>query len=216
MDYPLVSALMPTFNRRAFLPRALECFLSQDYPNLELIILDDGTEQIEDLLPADPRIKYFHETPKKHHGEKMNRCFELAQGEFCIVVDDDDWYPTDRITRQITPLTQNPALHLSGTSTLYYYQHGTQQAYRYTTPKGVGWLASIAIRKSFWKNNKFDNLQNGADYTFQNKMPPTAKYDLNDPTLVVAAIHSQNACRKHLGNNYKSEPWETIQNLWQK
>jgi glycosyltransferase involved in cell wall biosynthesis len=213
---PLVSALTPTFNRRAFFPRAIQCFLSQDYPNLEWIILDDGADPIGNLLPTDPRIKYFHEKPKKHHGAKMNRCFELASGEFGIVFDDDDWYPTNRITRQITPLIENPALQLSGTSTLYYYQHGTQQAYRYTTPKGIGWLASIAVRKSAWQNLKFDNLAGGADYNFQKKTPVAARYDLNDPALVVAAIHTANACRKHLSKDYKPEPWETIQKLWQK
>jgi glycosyltransferase involved in cell wall biosynthesis len=216
MTYPLVSALTPTFNRREFFPRAVKCFLAQDYPNLELIILDDGVEPIQDLLPADPRIKYFHESPKKHHGSKMNRCFELAQGEFCIVHDDDDWYPVNRITRQIIPLIENPALQVTGTSTLYYYQHGTQTAYRYTSPKGVCWLASIAARKSAWENNKFDNLQNGADYNFQRKTPVNARFDLNDPTLVVAAIHSQNACRKHLGNDYRPVPWTIVEELWQK
>src|SRR5271154_3339333 len=141
---PLVSALTPTFNRRAFFPRAIERFLAQDYPNLEWIILDDGGDPIGNLLPPDPRIKYFHEKPKKHHGTKMNRCFELSSGEFGIVFDDDDWYPANRITRQITPLIDNPALHLSGTSTLYYYQHGSTLAYQYTSPKGINWLASIA------------------------------------------------------------------------
>jgi len=213
---PLVSALTPTFNRRAFFPRAIQCFLAQDYPNLEWIILDDGADPIGSLLPTDPRIKYYHEKPKKHHGAKMNRCFELSSGEFGIVFDDDDWYPANRITRQITPLIERPALDLSGTSTLYYYQHGTQTAYQYTTPKGIGWLASIAVRKSAWEKLKFDNMAGGADYNFQKKTPVSARLDLNDPALVVAAIHPANACRKHLSKDYKPESWETIQRLWQK
>jgi glycosyltransferase involved in cell wall biosynthesis len=213
---PLVSALTPTFNRRAFFPRAIQCFLSQDYPNLEWIILDDGADPIGNLLPADPRIKYFHEKPKKHHGAKMNRCFELSSGEYGIVFDDDDWYPANRITRQITPLIENPSLVLSGTSTLYYYQHGSASAYRYTSPKGIDWLASIAVRKSAWEKLKFDDIYGGADYNFQKKTPLSARHNLNDPALVVAAIHSANACRKHLSKDYKPEPWEVIQRLWQK
>lgn len=213
---PLVSALTPTFNRRAFFPRAIQCFLSQDYPNLEWIILDDGSDPIGSLLPSDPRIKYYHEKPKKHHGAKMNRCFELSSGEFGIVFDDDDWYPANRITRQITPLIENPALQLSGTSTLYYYQHGSTLAYRYTSPKGIDWLASIAVRKTAWDRLKFDDIHGGADYNFQKKTPLSARYDLNDPALVVASIHTANACRKHLSKDYKPEPWEVIQRLWQK
>ena len=59
INMPLVSCIMPTFNRRAFAGQAIEYFLRQDYPNRELIILDDGTDAIGDLVPADPRIRYL-------------------------------------------------------------------------------------------------------------------------------------------------------------
>jgi glycosyltransferase involved in cell wall biosynthesis len=56
---PLVSCIMPTYNRRAFVPRAIQYFLRQDYTNRELIIIDDGTDVISDLVPADECIRYF-------------------------------------------------------------------------------------------------------------------------------------------------------------
>jgi glycosyltransferase involved in cell wall biosynthesis len=216
MDYPLVSAITPTYNRREFFPRAVGCFLAQDYPNLEWVILDDGSEPIQDLLPADPRIKYFRDAGNKYnHGTKMNLCFEKSQGEICIVFDDDDWYPFNRITRQIMPFIERPTLIVDGTSTLYYYRHGTEQAWRYTSPKGIGWLASMAVRKSAWQNMKFDHITAGADYNFQKKTLAAAKLDLFDPTLVVAAIHRNNAGRKNVSSEYKPESWETIKRLWQ-
>jgi len=43
--WPLISCIMPTYNRRPFLPLALRCFLDQDYPNKELIIVDDGEDR---------------------------------------------------------------------------------------------------------------------------------------------------------------------------
>ncbi|HEY4988196.1 MAG TPA: glycosyltransferase, partial [Opitutaceae bacterium] len=57
-ERPLVSCIMPTYNRRRFAARALRCFLGQDYPEKELVIIDDGTESLEDLVPRDPRIRY--------------------------------------------------------------------------------------------------------------------------------------------------------------
>lgn len=216
MDYPLVSAIMPTYNRREFFPRAMGCFLAQDYPNLELIILDDGSDSIRDLLPGDPRIKYFHEPQNKYnHGTKMNICMEKAQGAFSIVFDDDDWYPFNRITRQIAPMVENTTLMLTGTSTLFYYRHGTQQAWRYTSPKAIGWLASFACRRTAWEQRRFDSIPSGADYNFQKQMLAAEKLDLFDSTLVVASIHGNNACRKNLSSEYKPEPWETIKKLWQ-
>jgi len=212
MDAPLVSLLTPTFNRREFFPRAVRCFLSQDYPNLELIILDDGTDPIKDLLLDDPRIKYFYETSKKNHGEKMNICCERATGEILMVFDDDDWYAPDRVTRQAIPFA-DPAIMVTGTSTLYYYRHNGQQAWQYSTPKNVGWLASIAFRKSHWERLRFDSIAAGADYNLLKKTPAEARCDLNDPALVCASVHDTNACRKALGNEYKPVSWGTIKAL---
>jgi glycosyltransferase involved in cell wall biosynthesis len=210
MDRPLVSALMPTCNRRDFIPRAIRCFLSQDYSNLELIILDDGTDPIRDLLPADPRIKYFHESPKKIHGPKMNRCFELAQGEYGVVFDDDDWYSANRISRQVQPMIDNPLLQATGTSTLYYYRWGTQEAWCYSNPPGIAWLASIAVRRTAWEQNRWEELSAGSDWQFQRKLAPGTALDLKDPSLIVASVHATNACRKTLGREYTRMPWETI------
>ena len=50
---------MPTHNRRMFVPKAIEYFLRQDYPNRELIILDDGDDRVDDLLTgAAPSLRY--------------------------------------------------------------------------------------------------------------------------------------------------------------
>jgi hypothetical protein len=52
---PLVTCMMPTYNRRSFIPQAIRCFLRQDYSKLELLVVDDGTEPIGDLVPANDR-----------------------------------------------------------------------------------------------------------------------------------------------------------------
>ena len=58
-DVPLVSCIMPTYNRRAFVPYAINYFLRQDYENKELLIVDDGTDPVKDLVPADKQIRYI-------------------------------------------------------------------------------------------------------------------------------------------------------------
>ncbi len=210
MSYPLVSALTPTYNRRLFWPRAIKCFLAQDYPNLEWIIVDDGPDPIRDLLPPDPRIIYVWEGGRALHGAKMNRCFEVSHGEIGIVVDDDDWYPPNRISRQVQPFIDNPAIQITGSTTIYYYEHGAEKVYQYTSPSSIGWMASIAIRKSWWENHRFDNITAGADYNLLRQVPVEARYDLKDPSLVVAAIHPNNACRKNLSSEYQPISWDTV------
>ena len=67
IDYPSVSIITPTINRKNFHKLILHNFFTQDYPRekMELIIIDEGDEPIEDLLPADDRIKYFYISEEK-------------------------------------------------------------------------------------------------------------------------------------------------------
>ena len=54
---PLVTCLLPTADRRDLVPNAIRQFLEQDYPWRELIILDDGENSVEDLVPNHPNIR---------------------------------------------------------------------------------------------------------------------------------------------------------------
>ena len=60
---PLVSVCTPTFNRRPFIETMFQCFRNQTYPKnrIEWIIVDDGTDKIQDLIEASniPEIRYF-------------------------------------------------------------------------------------------------------------------------------------------------------------
>ena len=67
---PLVSCIMPTHNRRPFVAQAIVYFLRQDYPNRELIVVDDGTDPVADLIPDDPCIRYLHQEHTSTLGAK--------------------------------------------------------------------------------------------------------------------------------------------------
>ena len=212
-DVPLVSCITPTYNRREFFPQAVRCFLSQDYPNLEWVICDDG-ESIKDLLPSDPRIKYFHDPLRKNHGQKMNRACELAQGEFCIVVDDDDWYSPTRITRQIAPMIADPQIQVTGTSQLLYVLYGSQRVFHYKNMTNLAWIGAIAFRKSAWQVNRFNARPHGADFDFLQKIPKNQWLDLADTTLMLSTIHQSNAAPKRVPAPWWMEqPWAVAQKI---
>src|SRR5882762_5687038 len=99
-----VSCIMPTYNRRAFVPHAIRYFLRQDYPLKELIIIDDGTDNIADLVPDDPSIRYFSLDHKITLGAKLNQACEYASGNVIVHWDDDDWYAPGRLTYQVHAL----------------------------------------------------------------------------------------------------------------
>jgi glycosyltransferase involved in cell wall biosynthesis len=101
---PLVSCVMPTYNRRPFVERAVAHFYEQDYPHLELIVVDDGTDPVRDLMPNDAHIRYVRIASRRSIGAKRNLACELAQGSIVVQWDDDDWYGADRVSRQVAPI----------------------------------------------------------------------------------------------------------------
>ena len=101
---PLVSCIMPTGNRCDWALQAVGYFQRQDYPNLELVVVDDGHDQLERMLPADPRIKHVRVPEGTSIGTKRNRACAVAQGTMVIQWDDDDWHGAGRIRRQLGPI----------------------------------------------------------------------------------------------------------------
>jgi hypothetical protein len=105
---PMVSCIMPTRNRRRFVPQALNYFLRQDYPNKELIIVDDGTDSIAELIPQEKGIQYIRLFTRRSIGVKRNLAAEAARGDILLTWD-DDWYGPDRISYQVRPLLEGRA-----------------------------------------------------------------------------------------------------------
>ena len=114
MSQPLVSVLTPTYNRRKFIPAAIACFKSQTYPmdRIEWIVLDNGTDKVSDLFAASglKNVRYVPcpETEKLPVGTMRNRLNDLAKGEICVCMDDDDYYPPDRIRHAVNKLRSVP------------------------------------------------------------------------------------------------------------
>jgi O-antigen biosynthesis protein len=192
----LASCIMPTYNRRRFLPRALRSFLAQDYPNLELLVVDDGTDPIPDLLPDDPRIRYFRLDEKQTVGAKRNFACSQARGEYIVHWDDDDWYPPDRVRRQISTLRLNGA-EVCGSSTVFYYSESINRAFRYQYPGPVPvWMGALAYPTEVWRSCRFEPIQVAEDVKFLSRIPFRKRADLKDPSLYVAFIHDANVSPK--------------------
>lgn len=213
---PLVSCIMPTCNRRSFIPGALDCFVAQDYPNLELIVVDDGSDPIADLLPRDSRIRYFRLEGKRNTGSKRNFACEQARGSFIAHWDDDDWYPHTRIRTQIEAMI-GTHWQVSGTSTMYYLHQEKDQGFRYTyRGSGRAWLGALLYSRSSWERSRFESVQVGEDVRFLARIPIADRLDLRDPVLTVGTIHSANTSPKVTSGAYWSpESAEKIRALIQ-
>jgi glycosyltransferase involved in cell wall biosynthesis len=103
-QFPPVSILTPTYNRRKFIPGLIECIKRQTYPKerMEWLVLDDGTESVEDLVLASGlQARYIRSDTKLSIGAKRNRLHAEARGKILVVMDDDDYYMPERVAHAV-------------------------------------------------------------------------------------------------------------------
>lgn len=94
-DLPLVSIMIPTYNRSQLLPKAIRSAFTQSYPNLEIIISDnaslDDTEAVaRAFATVDGRIQYSRNSENIGPIRNWRKCLDLAVGKFCLILSDDD------------------------------------------------------------------------------------------------------------------------------
>jgi hypothetical protein len=188
---------MPTANRRAFLPAALTCFLRQDYPHKELIILDDGDDPVGDLIPSDPAIRYLRTSPQPL-GAKRNQCVEAARGDLLLHWDDDDWSAPHRLRYQLEALLAAGA-EVCGLRQMIFYRLDAGEAWLYEYPAGQRpWLAggSLLYTRDFWRRSPFPHIQVGEDARFVWSQNLDRALTLPDYRFYIAMIHSSNTSPK--------------------
>jgi glycosyltransferase involved in cell wall biosynthesis len=106
---PLVSCVMPTHARPDLALKSISYFQRQDYAACELIVVDDGPQDLEPHIPVDARIRYVRVTPPQSLGAMRNLGCELALGSIIAQWDDDDWYASSRLRMQVQPLLNDEA-----------------------------------------------------------------------------------------------------------
>ena len=128
---PFVSVCTPTFNRRPFIQNMFRCFLNQNYPKdrIEWIIVDDGTDKVKDLIDKSgiPQIKYFALPEKLPLGAKRNFMHKQTKGSIIVYMDDDDYYPPERISHAVERLQGDKNALCAGASEIYIYFKGLKR-----------------------------------------------------------------------------------------
>lgn len=157
--YPFVSVCTPTFNRRPFIPAMLKCFDHQIYPKhrMEWIIIDDGTDKIEDLVKNHPNVKYFKYDEKMTLGRKRNLLHEKSIGDILVYMDDDDYYPPERVSHAVEKLQANPSALCAGSSEIYIYFKHIQKMYQFGPYKQSHATAGTFAFKRELIQNKYDD-----------------------------------------------------------
>lgn len=187
---------MPTRGRRAWIPLAVRWFAQQTYSQRELIVVDDGDDPIEALLPADPAIRYLRLAGRHPVGVKRNQAAEAARGELLAHWDDDDWFAPHRLEVQVAAM-QDPRVDLCGLSTLLYHDLRDGRCWQYRAPPGrAPWLSLLCYRRALWQSHPHPDLVVGSDTAFVRSIPAALWSVLPNQDLNVCLVHDTNTSPK--------------------
>lgn len=203
---PLVTCLLPTADRRDLVPNAIRQFLEQDYPWRELLILDDGEDSVEDLVPNHPNIRYKRLSGRNTVGAKRNAGCREAQGELIAHWDDDDWMAPWRLSYQVEELLRFN-VDICGLRQMYFWGPRPEQGWEYVyEATAQPWVAggTMLYRKSLWETNPFEEVNVGEDNSFV--WAAKRVLPLVDRRFYVATVHPRNTSPKLM----QSERWRPV------
>jgi len=212
-EQPFVSCIMPTANRRRFVPGAIAQFLAQDYPAAELVILDDGDDSVHDLVPSHPALRYLRMPRHRTLGLKRNAACEAAHGDIILHWDDDDWYAPHRIRTQVEALCAS-STDLCGIDRALFFDPRAPAAWEYVHPRGgAPWVcgATLCFRREYWRANPFADMNVGEDTRFAAAARPDQLCVLPDNRFFVALVHAANTSPKQVRDpRWQPRPVEAI------
>lgn len=117
---PLVSVIIPTFNRAYILPKAIESVIKQTYKNLEIIVVDDcSRDSTSEIITRFP-VKYVKLPQNSGPSRARNRGIYHARGEFLAFLDSDDQFLPKKIEKQVKFLLDNPQFILVQTDEVWF------------------------------------------------------------------------------------------------
>jgi glycosyltransferase involved in cell wall biosynthesis len=199
-----VSVVTPTYNRRMFIPVLIEIYRNQIFPKekMEWIIVDDGRDKVEDLFikasQTIPNIRYIYKDSKMRLGAKRNLLNKEAKGKIIVAMDDDDYYPPDRVSSVVEAFKKNPKIELAGSSEMNLYYLDTKKIYRigpYTDMHATN--GTMAWKKSYSDKYNYDEFVTKAEeITFlENFTHPMIQ--LNPLSTILVICHTDNTVDKN-------------------
>ena len=169
-DLPSVSIITITKDRRTFIPLAKYCFLSQSYPEskLEWVIVDDGKDQIKDLVSDLPNVTYVLCDDREGGwtiGAKRNLGVERAKHDILVMMDDDDVYPNNSIVTRVAFMLAGPhPRECVFSTTIPCYDIHETKSFMNVPPMTLPMAervseATMCFTRDFWRHTQFPDQQ---------------------------------------------------------
>lgn len=211
IDFPLISVIIATYNYAGFISKAIESVIIQTYPNVEIIVIDDGsTDDTKSRIKDQPQVKYFYQ---KNRGLSASRNVGVnkSSGKYLVFLDADDWLEKDALEKNYSQLHDKPEIaFVSGN--YYLLQADTNTSEPITTVANshhyshllrsnyIGMHAAVMFQR--WVFNEFrydESLQSCEDYDLYLNI--TRHYPVMHHPSFIATYYFHSAGLSH---NYKT------------
>lgn len=197
-EMPCVSVITITRDRRPFLPLAKYCFLAQAYPEakLEWVIVDDGDDQIKDLVSDLPNVKYVLCDGKMTIGAKRNLAVERASHDVLMMMDDDDVYPNNSILTRVAYLLAEPKKGAVFSTTIPCFDIHEKKSFMNVPPNILRMServseATLCFTREFWEKGKFPDQQVAEGNAFIRGREQMCR-DVSPQDVIVSLVHKKN------------------------
>ena len=167
-ELPSVSVITITKDRRPFIPLAKFNIVAQSYPEekIEWVIVDDGQDQIKDLVSDLPNVTYVlcDDTRKWSIGAKRNLAVEKAKHDILVMMDDDDVYPNNSILTRVAHMLAEPKKECLFSTTIPCYDIHEKKSFMNVPPSVLGMSeriseATLCFTREFWNACPFPDEQ---------------------------------------------------------
>src|SRR5919205_1902106 len=116
MSQPLITVIIPTFNRRQWIGECLDSVRAQTYPHVETLVIDDcSSDGTVEWLRSEPRYSFakLHVQPRNGGASvARNTGIEMAQGELIAFIDSDDALAPEHVERAVSVFQRDPSVGL--------------------------------------------------------------------------------------------------------
>ncbi len=147
INTPLVSVIIPTYNRAWALKKAIDSVLEQDYKNFELIVVDDGsTDETEALVKKyEKSVKYIQQ-PNMGVSTARNKGISASAGPFIAFLDSDDYWLPEKLSAQIEFFNANPDALICQTEEIWIRDgKRVNPKKKHKKPSGMIFIPSLAL-----------------------------------------------------------------------
>ena len=218
----MVSIILPTYNRASLVMESIDSVLQQTYPDFELIIIDDGSDdETEEIVCRikDARIRYYKMPHSGHTGRLKNYAIKQSKGDYIAFIDSDDLWKKNKLEKQVHLLMDNDSIGFSITDVTTFKEDKILIEHSYKTQGQIqcinifDWLKNnrflvynptlIIRKKCFEKTGLFDEEMLSGDYHFNMRLAYFFDAGILYDTLVLRRAHDSNMSELFPLENYE-------------